>query len=244
MASTPSTSRLTQLATSILASVTKLEDMLSKQGHPSPSFDENAPALLPKDTVTVRDLIVDSAAEIQDLLQGPLDIIYRHGSVSDCLFTGLALHIELTSCHYLADHPSKFNNCVSLQAISRFHIARLVPSGGQTTYTEIAKQTGLEEQAIRRVLRHAMTMRVFREPEPGVIAHTQASKALMDPVANDWMGCGTDEMWPAAEKVVPIPPSLTLESRKEAHKLQLKMVDALQKWPGTQEPNETVGLFS
>lgn len=132
---------------------------------------------------------------------------------------------------------------MSLQAISRFHIAKLVPSGGQTTYTEIAKQTGLEEQAVRRVLRHAMTMRVFREPEPGVVAHTQASKALMDPVANDWMGCGTDEMWPAAEKVVPIPPSLTWESLKEADKLQLKMVDALQKWPGTQEPNETVGLF-
>lgn len=86
-----------------------------------------------------------------------------------------------------------------------------MPPGGQTTFASIAKQTGLEEQAIRRVLRHAMTMRVFREPEPGVVAHTQASKALMDPVANDWMGCGTEEMWPAATKVVPNPPYLTWE---------------------------------
>lgn len=85
MASNTSTSRLTQLATSILESVAKLEKILSEQGTPSPSFDEDAPALLPNDTVPIRDLIVDSAAEIQDLLQGPLDIIFRHGSVSDSL---------------------------------------------------------------------------------------------------------------------------------------------------------------
>lgn len=85
MASSASTSRLTYLATSILQSVAKLEEMLSKQGYPSPTFDEDAPPLLPKDTVQVRDSIVDAAAEVQDLLQGPLDIIYRHGSVSGCL---------------------------------------------------------------------------------------------------------------------------------------------------------------
>lgn len=83
MASELSTSRLTQLATSILESVAELENILSKQGFPSPSFDEDAPSLLPKDTVRVRDSIIDAAAEVQDLLQGPLDLIYRHGSVSD-----------------------------------------------------------------------------------------------------------------------------------------------------------------
>lgn len=86
-----------------------------------------------------------------------------------------------------------------------------------------------------------MTMRVFHEPEPGIVAHTQASKVLMDPVANDWMGCGTEEMWPAATKVVPIPPYTTWKVQRDADVLLLKMVDALQKWPGTQEPNETVG---
>ncbi|KAG8156627.1 hypothetical protein KVR01_013578 [Diaporthe batatas] len=196
MASSVSISRLTHLATSIVESVAVLEEMLSKQGYPSPTFDEDAPALLPKDTVKVRDLIVDAAAEVQDLLQGPLDIIYRHGS---------------------------FNNCVSLQLISRFKIASLVPSGGKTTYAEIAQSTGLQENAVRRTLRHAMTMRVFREPEPGMVAHTQASKSLMDPVANDWVGCGTEEMWQTSTR----------------------MVDALQKWPGTQEPNETAfALFN
>ncbi|KAI1156474.1 sterigmatocystin 8-O-methyltransferase [Nemania diffusa] len=110
-----------------------------------------------------------------------------------------------------------FNNCVSLQAISRLNIASLVPLGGRTTFGDVAKQTRLDERELRRLLRHAMTMRVFREPEPGVLAHTQASRALLDPVANSWMATGTEEMWPASTK----------------------MVDALQKWPGSQEPSQT-----
>ncbi|KAK5625638.1 hypothetical protein RRF57_001354 [Xylaria bambusicola] len=193
---TQSASRLAKLAATIVDSIATLESSLQVHGVPSPSFDEDAPTLLPRDTVDVRDAIIDCAAEIQDMLQGPLDLMYRHGS---------ALTLW------------EFNNCVSLQAITRLKIANIVPSGGQTSYTAIAKQTGLHEQAVRRLLRHAMTMRVFREPEAGMVAHTQASRALLDPVANDWVGLGTEEMWPAATR----------------------MLDALQKWPGSQEPRET-----
>lgn len=49
----------------------------------------------------------------------------------------------------------------------------MVPSGGQTSFQEIATKTGLSEVNVRRVLRHAMTMRVFQEPEPGMVAHTK-----------------------------------------------------------------------
>ncbi|KAF3005265.1 hypothetical protein E8E14_006481 [Neopestalotiopsis sp. 37M] len=191
MPSEASVSHIAKLTASLLQAVSNLEEILHAQGVPSPSFDEDAPPLLPKDAISVRDLAIDYAAEIQDLLQGPLDLIYRHGS---------------------------FNNCVSLQAISRFKMASLVPAGGQTTYANIAKETGLDERSVRRVIRHAVTMRVFREPEPGVVAHTQASKALTNPIANDWVSCGTEEMWPASSK----------------------MVEALERWPGSQEPDQTV----
>ncbi|KAI1286566.1 sterigmatocystin 8-O-methyltransferase [Xylaria venustula] len=186
--STPS--RLSLLAASLVESVAKLEMTLLVHGVPSPSFDEDAPTLLPGNTADIRDTIIDCAAEIQDLLQDPLDLIYRHGS---------------------------FNNCVSLQAITRLDIAKLVPVGGHTTFADIAKKTGLDEQAVRRLLRQAMTMRLFCEPETGIIAHTQASRALLNPLANDWVASGAEEMWPASTK----------------------MVDALQKWPGSQEPNQT-----
>ncbi|KAI1207204.1 sterigmatocystin 8-O-methyltransferase [Annulohypoxylon truncatum] len=191
MSSNPSSaSRLSQLAALIRESVTKLEETLSAQGFQSPSLDEDAPQSLPRDTVDMRDVIIDCAAELQALLLGPLEIIYRNGA---------------------------HNNCVSLQAISRLKIASLVPIGGQTTFAKIAEQTGLDERAVRRLLRHAMTLRVFREPEPGVVAHTKVSKVLTNPVANDWCRAGTEEMWPAATK----------------------MVDAFQKWPGSPEPNHT-----
>jgi hypothetical protein len=77
----------------------------------------------------------------------------------------------------------------------------MIPPGGQTSYGDIAEQTGLSEQIVLRLLRHAMTMRVFREPEPGMVAHTKVSKTLANPVMNDWLRIGTEEMWPAATKV-------------------------------------------
>lgn len=77
-----SVSRLTQLAASILDSVSRLEATLSMQACPLPSFDQDAPTLLPKDAIGIRDSIIDCAAEIQDLLLGPFDMLYMHASVS------------------------------------------------------------------------------------------------------------------------------------------------------------------
>lgn len=81
-----STSRLLQLATLIHESVAKLEEALSTKGFPSPSFDEDAPQQFPRDTVDVRDTIIDCAAELQDLLLGPLEILYRNAAVKAPLF--------------------------------------------------------------------------------------------------------------------------------------------------------------
>lgn len=88
-----------------------------------------------------------------------------------------------------------------MQLISRHNIAGIVPPGGQISFAEIAKHTGLGEPTVRRILRHAMTMRIFREPEPGMVAHTKVSKMLAIPHVNDWQYTGSHEMWPAAAKV-------------------------------------------
>lgn len=93
------------------------------------------------------------------------------------------------------------NNSACLQAISRFNIASLVPDGGQVSYAEIARQTPLSELTVKRLLRHAITMRVFRETEAGLVAHTSASKFMTIPFVNDWVRTGTGEMYPAASKV-------------------------------------------
>lgn len=80
-------------------------------------------------------------------------------------------------------------------------MAGMVPSGGQMSFADMAAQTRLPEQMVRRLLRHAMTMRVFRETEPGMVAHTRASKALAAPEMRDWLRVGTEEMWPSAVEV-------------------------------------------
>lgn len=77
----------------------------------------------------------------------------------------------------------------------------MVPPGGKVSFVDIAKQTPLTEQMVGRILRHAMTMCIFHEPEPGMVAHTKASKILADPVINNWLRVGTEEMWPASAKV-------------------------------------------
>lgn len=78
----------------------------------------------------------------------------------------------------------------------------MVPLGGTASYKEIAKKVGMSEHITRRLLRHAMTMRVFRERETGMVGHTKASRMLLNDFNNDWLTVGTHEMWPAAVKVL------------------------------------------
>lgn len=90
---------------------------------------------------------------------------------------------------------------VCLQAITRFKIASMIPENGQVSYKDIADKTCLSEPVLRRMLQYAMTMRLFREPEPGMVAHTKISKVLADSQMNDWMATATEEGWPSASKV-------------------------------------------
>lgn len=190
MAASTSILRTSYLADIISTSVTKLNKVLSEQHAAPPSFHEDAPISLPKEASEFQDAIIDATMELHDLLLDPLTLIYKHNG---------------------------HNNPVCLQAIARFEIARMIPAGGHISFADVAQKTGLDEQIITRILRHAITMRVFDEPQPCILVHTRTSKMLANSVVNDWLKVGTEEMWPAA----------------------VKMLDALEKWPGSQETNET-----
>lgn len=70
---------------------------------------------------------------------------------------------------------------------------------------------------LKRLIRHAMTNRIFREPSEGFVAHTAASRLLVDDSQMiDWVGLCSADFFPAA-----------------AH-----TVDAMVKYPGSQEPGE------
>ncbi len=93
-----------------------------------------------------------------------------------------------------------------MQAVYRFAIATSFPADmEEVTYAELATATGLPESHIQRFLRCAMTFHIFREPRKGVVAHTAASKLLVDdPLMREWLGMVSEEIWPAASKVRPI----------------------------------------
>ncbi|KAI0521163.1 O-methyltransferase-domain-containing protein [Xylaria bambusicola] len=138
----------------------------------------------------MQNVILDATSELHDLLLSPMALLIQ----------------EVT-----------LNKLLPFQVISHLGIADMVPIGGQISFQEIAAKTGLSEVNVRRILRYAMAMRTFCEPEPEMVAHTNISKAITDPNVRDFLVMSAREVWPAS----------------------VKTFDAMQKWPKSEELNET-----
>lgn len=141
----------------------------------------------------------------------------------------------------------KHNNSLCLQAIAESRIADIVPLNGQVSFVDIARQKPMTSEMTARLLRHAMTMRVFREPEPGMVAHTAASRVLHHSPANDWLQAGTKEMWPAATKVSVVRFMLIFSGLHGSH-ASLQLLDGrgsseVARIPRSQRDGETPNTF-
>src|SRR4051812_10639361 len=82
MASPNTTPRIIELATQISTSVAKLQEQLSAQGAPTPSFAEDSPENLPADVIHLKDAVLDATAELHELLLDPLMLLFKFASVS------------------------------------------------------------------------------------------------------------------------------------------------------------------
>lgn len=104
---------------------------------------------------------------------------------------------------------SQHAHLVSLHFIQQFNIAQLVPIGGETiTFSALAEQCELPEADVRRLLRHAMTIRLFEETRDNEVAHTRASMLLRQEGIHGWIGSTCENSWPAATRVsslLPVP---------------------------------------
>ncbi|EFE34668.1 O-methyltransferase, putative [Trichophyton benhamiae CBS 112371] len=178
--------RIIQLATTIKDAVLKIQETLDTLGALSPSFDENAP-LLPVHIGKAQDIVLDATAELHDLLTEPTNMIHRLARVK----ITRSLHLDI-----FHQQTANFN----IDAISHFGIAELIPPNGQASFKEISDRTPLTEQMVSRIIRHAAMMRIFCEPEPGIVKHTKASRILADPDARDWTRAGIEELSPAGAK--------------------------------------------
>lgn len=71
------------------------------------------------------------------------------------------------------------------------------------SYASLSHSTGTPAKLLRRMLRYAMSQRLFYEPQPGWVTHTQASKLLaQDSKVRDYLVWRCRDIWPAATKTV------------------------------------------
>jgi hypothetical protein len=115
-------------------------------------------------------------------------------------------------------------NNLSLHAIWEFNVAEAVPLTGTISYEELTAKVEAANNLpigvlnLRRLLRHAMTNRIFCEPTKGQVAHTRASRLLLeDEPLKNWVGFMCRDL------------SLPVAN----------VVNAMKKWPGSEEPTET-----
>ncbi|KAL9616206.1 MAG: hypothetical protein Q9160_008896 [Pyrenula sp. 1 TL-2023] len=110
-----------------------------------------------------------------------------------------------------------YHASTSIHVILRFGVAHAFPVGSRATFAEISQACNLDVEDVKRILRHAMTHRIFAESCPGYVVHTPASRLLVeDEHLVSWIHVVLDELLPAASR----------------------MVDAMQRWPRSQEPSQ------
>ena len=82
MASPNTAPRIVELAALISNSVVELQEQLSAQGAPTPSFAEDSPENLPADVSHLKDAVLDATAELHELLLDPLSLLHKFAAVS------------------------------------------------------------------------------------------------------------------------------------------------------------------
>jgi hypothetical protein len=109
-------------------------------------------------------------------------------------------------------------NSFSLQAVWEFKVVEHVPLKDSISYQDLADKVSVPMLNLRRFMRHAMTNHIFCEPKKGFVAHTRSSRLMLEnPQMNAWVGFFSHDIWMSLANVV----------------------NAMKKWPGSQEPTET-----
>ncbi|KAK4210885.1 S-adenosyl-L-methionine-dependent methyltransferase [Rhypophila decipiens] len=157
----PEQSRIVQLSNRIATNTAKFDAYLGENSIPTPSFSAKydqpspLPTTAPPEILAARKAILQDTLELRQLMLGPREHV-----------------LELANPNAL----------LSQLVIARLGLASLVPlddGASTTTFSAIASTTGLSERNIRRLIRHAISQRVFVEgPSPGQVSHSAASRLL------------------------------------------------------------------
>ncbi|KAL1961388.1 hypothetical protein VTO42DRAFT_116 [Malbranchea cinnamomea] len=103
--------------------------------------------------------------------------------------TRIALMSACLNLHDLVDTPEAFVTLFPLTAVHDvgalrilwyYRLHQLVPRHGSISYEDLAAAAKLERYRLIAYVRHLITRRIFREPEPGRVAHSAASALIAD----------------------------------------------------------------
>ncbi|KAK0702003.1 S-adenosyl-L-methionine-dependent methyltransferase [Lasiosphaeria miniovina] len=176
----PDQPRTVQLAAAILQHTTSIESYLQQNGLPSPSFAPGAPPKLPLPPNVEQQLAAALGAldELNALLLGPMG--------------------------WLLNQVGHAYDLCSLHALYRYKIPAQLAVGEEVSVAEIARRCDADEDAMARLVQHAVTNYLLVRPRPGHVAHSATSAMLANvPVLHDFVGNVCEDMWPSAHKVVP-----------------------------------------
>ncbi|KUI72615.1 6-hydroxytryprostatin B O-methyltransferase [Cytospora mali] len=117
------------------------------------------------------------------------------------------------------DMSYSFLDHLAFQAICHFHIPQAVPLNGEISFSELAEKLNkITEAQLTRLVRHAMNIHLFQEPTKGLVAHTADTMLLVqDSTLFDLALTLTEVLRPAS----------------------LKVTEAIERWPGSDEPTHT-----
>jgi hypothetical protein len=170
-------SRIATLSSTIAHHTHLVDAYLTSHALPQPSFAASGPAdiHLPSEIEASRSAVLSATQELNDLLQGPHDLLWKHHQ----------------------------NQIVSMHLISHFDVARKIPRDGDMSFEELGKLIGVAEVPLKQILRVSIAHRVFCEPRPGYVAHSCASRVLVsDEAMRAWCKTRVEDMWVAAMRVV------------------------------------------
>ncbi|EHK97896.1 putative Sterigmatocystin 8-O-methyltransferase [Glarea lozoyensis 74030] len=169
-------SRILTLANEILANTKALDDFFTQNDLAPPSFEEDTPLMyqFPPEIAAAQESLSAALDELSSLNKGPIQTIVSNS----------------------------FAGSIGLKTILKYNIHNLVPFETGTTFAELAQKTNLPVKKLTRLLRHGMTDHFFREPVPGRVKHTIATKALvLMPILGTWAEMGMYEVGPAKMNV-------------------------------------------
>ncbi|TID21734.1 Eukaryotic translation initiation factor 3 subunit H [Venturia nashicola] len=175
---------LVELAVQILSAAKVLQGSLTRCGAPKPSLlDPNGPKALPlsPEIQTSKLLLQQSLLDLNLLVTGPTEFFMANG---------LQWNYDKA--------------CVDV--LNRLNFWDAVPIDGSATYAEVARKVNIPESAVRRVLRHTFSLRVFAEYPFGSehVVHTNFSSfPVRQPNVRGWIAHHAEEGGPSAVNLAP-----------------------------------------